>query len=400
MNIYCLDIKKRKITIFLVLLLLSACLKPSNNEFYPFSSTLLCQVPSSSFKSFYGNLLINAVNNDSFTNRLWQGVPSIGIDKNGTLYAAWYSGGAGEQIGNYVTLSVSTDTGKTWMNNMLFVAPTDSDRFFDATFINDFYGNLYLSVCRQMATKSYKDYGSLWVSSLTFNKQKNLISASQPYKLADGHMMNKPTIVKTSNSVLFPISVWFQNDSITQAPFVYKANLDIQCLTNFQKNGFIPLSDSLRNGDEHMIVQISDSNYLAFIRSIDGIYFSKSIDAANWTPSVKFTTLGATTNSRFHLRKLKSGRLLLIMNNSLGRTNLKLFLSDDNGLTWPYSLLIDSRSQVSYPDMVEIGNGDLYIVYDYNRYTNGEIDFVHVNENDIVNGMVSNLNKVVIDKLK
>lgn len=385
----------------IIFILFCSCRKPIIITQNPANShTLFCQINPTSFNSFYGTVLSGKNINDSFTKRTWQGIPSIGKDNNGILYAAWYSGGKSEQAGNYVTVSVSSDTGKTWINNILVISPSDSVRFFDPTFINDYFGNIYLSFSRQKITKTYRENGSIWVSSISYNKQIGRIFASDPFKLTDGIMMNKPIFTNDSSSMLFPISVWFLKDSINQAPYIFKANFGGQCLDNLRKLGTIPLNNANRNFDEHMIVQLNASSYLTFIRTHDGIYFSTSKDAINWTQSAKFTALGLTTSSRFHLRKLKSGRLILIMNNSLTRNNLKAFLSEDNGQTWPYSLLIDSRSQVSYPDMVEMKNGEMYIVYDYNRYSNAEIDFVYLNERDILKGSAKSLQRTVINKLK
>ena len=42
-------------------------------------------------------------------------------------------------------------------------------------------------------------------------------------------------------------------------------------------------------------------------------------------------------------------------------------LSEDDGKTWPYSLLLDERDQVSYPDAMEAEDGFIYIVYDRER---------------------------------
>jgi len=385
----------------LIGILFFSCRKPIIITQNPASShALFCQINPTAFNSFYGKVLTGNNINDSFKIRTWQGIPSIGKDNNGVLYAAWYSGGKGEQVGNYVTLSVSIDTGKTWLNNMLLISPSDSVRFFDPTFINDYFGNVYLSFSRQLITKLYRENGSTWVSSISYNKQIGRIFASDPFKLTDGHMMNKPIFTNDSSSMLFPISVWLLKDSINQAPYIFKANFNTQCLDNVYKIGTVPVSNSNRNFDEHMIVQFNASSYLAFIRTHDGIYYSTSNDAITWTKAAKFTALGASTSSRFHLKKLKSGRLLLIMNNSLTRNNLTVFLSNNNGQTWPYSLLLDSRSQVSYPDMVEMENGELYIVYDYNRFSNAEIDFVRLNERDIVNGATKYLQRTIINKLK
>ena len=42
-------------------------------------------------------------------------------------------------------------------------------------------------------------------------------------------------------------------------------------------------------------------------------------------------------------------------------------LSEDDGRTFPYTLLLDGRSNVSYPDAVECEDGSIYLVYDRER---------------------------------
>ena len=61
-------------------------------------------------------------------------------------------------------------------------------------------------------------------------------------------------------------------------------------------------------------------------------------------------------------------------------------LSDDEGKTWPHRLLLDDRSQVSYPDAVETDEGKLYIIYDRGRASDREILLAVTNETDIVAG--------------
>ena len=46
---------------------------------------------------------------------------------------------------------------------------------------------------------------------------------------------------------------------------------------------------------------------------------------------------------------------------------MKVSISEDDGLTWPYTLTLDTRDNVSYPDVAEGENGTLYIIYDRER---------------------------------
>ena len=85
--------------------------------------------------------------------------------------------------------------------------------------------------------------------------------------------------------------------------------------------------------------------------------------------------------SRFHLRRLIDGRVMLInhMNyqdvktSRRGRTNLSLALSNDDGKTWSEPLVIDDRDEATYPDAIQDQDGSLYVVNDYARLKVGEI---------------------------
>lgn len=49
------------------------------------------------------------------------------------------------------------------------------------------------------------------------------------------------------------------------------------------------------------------------------------------------------------------------------RSHLTALLSEDDGKTFPYSLLLDERNYVSYPDVAEDADGFLYVIYDRER---------------------------------
>jgi hypothetical protein len=76
------------------------------------------------------------------------------------------------------------------------------------------------------------------------------------------------------------------------------------------------------------------------------------------------------------LRRLASGAFLLIYHDSQkakpGRERLTAWLSDDDGHTWPYKLLLDERARVSYPDATQAPDGRIYLAYDHGRYEAGE----------------------------
>jgi predicted neuraminidase len=125
-----------------------------------------------------------------------------------------------------------------------------------------------------------------------------------------------------------------------------------------------------------------------WVRTTYGIGESSSTDGGRtWT-------LGRPTqvphvNSRFHLRRLKSGRLLAVTHNppdGQTRSHLVARLSDDDGRTWRGGLMIDERTGVSYPDAVQGPDGTLYLIYDYRRQADKMILMATFTQEDVLQG--------------
>jgi len=69
-----------------------------------------------------------------------------------------------------------------------------------------------------------------------------------------------------------------------------------------------------------------------------------------------------------------------------GRSHLTARLSADDGATWNEGLLLDERSNVSYPDGVQDKDGLIWIVYDRDRQGDGEILLAKFREEDVLAG--------------
>lgn len=98
-------------------------------------------------------------------------------------------------------------------------------------------------------------------------------------------------------------------------------------------------------------------------------------------------------NARFFLRRLKSGRILLVKNGSpterlQKRTHMSAWLSEDEGRTWKGGLLLDERNAVSYPDGFESPDGLIHILYDWNRHSDAEILMAKFREEDVLAGKI------------
>ncbi len=186
---------------------------------------------------------------------------------------------------------------------------------------------------------------------------------SEPRRLCDGIMMNKPTVL-SSGEWLLPAAVWKAPDS-THAV----ASTDHGETWTLRGSASVPKVTC----DEHMFVERRDSSIWALIRTEYGIGESISRDrGVTWSPGTPSRLFGP--NSRFFIRRLPSGALLLVNHDSVGQTDrrerrsrLTAWISDDDGFTWEGGLLLDERSSVSYPDGTLAADGRIFIIYDRER---------------------------------
>jgi len=138
---------------------------------------------------------------------------------------------------------------------------------------------------------------------------------------------------------------------------------------------------------ENMIVELKDKRLWMLIRTGSGVLWeSYSSDRGRtWTAGQATTISGP--GSRFFVRRLKSGKLLLVNHYKFkGRSHLTAQISGDDGKSWTEGLLLDERAGVSYPDGVEAKDGTIRIVYDRDRQGAGEILMATFTERDAAAG--------------
>lgn len=337
--------------------------------------------------------------------RLWQGIPAIEITKQGRMFCAFYSGGLKEGVGNFVVLLKSDD--KEHFSKPITVLYKEGYRCFDPCLWIDPLERLWFiwSIMPNHATYAV----------VCDNPDAEELSWSEPFMLGHDVMMNKPTVLSTGEW-LFPIAVW--EDELLHIPpndetkrdkgaFVYRS---IDMGKSFEKFGGTKAEN--RSFDEHMILEKKDGTLAMYIRTKYGIAVSYSSDGGKTWSESKDSGLGGPS-SRFFIRRLKSGRILLVNHYDFnGRNNLTALLSEDDGETWKYRLLLDERNAVSYPDAVETDDGYIYIIYDRERggykksmsevYESArEILYAKIKEEDIISGKLTEGSKVkcVISKL-
>ena len=321
--------------------------------------------------------------------RMWQGIPSIERTAKGRLWATWYCGPLIEgQNGdsNYAVLVTSTDDGKTWSRP---VAVYDATTFFGGSMLDphlwiDPQGRMWWFVNRALHVNDKNGYLSVW-GFCTENPDSAKPKWIAPVFAGYGSALNKPTVL-SNGDWLRPVDSFDKNDPERTKFYVSRdQGKSFSFLTK------TPIKDG--SFSEHMIVERKDGSLFALSRALYGISQIESFDhGATWKNDKPFTKERGV-NARFHLRRLKSGALLLVLNDDpKTRTNMTAMLSEDEGKTWPYKLLLDDRALVTYPDGTEGSNGLLYIIYDHGRYTKGEqeILFAKITEADIKAGKLVN----------
>ena len=291
--------------------------------------------------------------------RVWQGIPSFERTKNGRCFSVFYTGETGEMNGNYCTLAVSDD-GENWRDPVIVTYAGKDRRCYDPNVWIDPLGRLWLiwSVMPDLAVyAAICDHPD--ADELVFGEER---------RIGTGVMLNKPTVL-SSGEWMFPIAVWkesvispydAQKIKVPRLAFVVRT---VDEGKTFTRLGGVDMPD--RCFDEHMIVELKDGRLAMFVRTYYGIGVSYSFDGGFTWSDGKDTGI-LSPNSRFFVRKLSSGNVLLVTNDSRRREKMTAFVSTDDCKTWQGGLLLDKRDLVSYPDGVE-SDGCIYITYDCER---------------------------------
>lgn len=314
----------------------------------------------------------------SLSSRAFQGIPSLAISPAGRLWATWYAGCTpGEDHNNYVVLSTSGDGGRTW-KEVLVVDPDGAGpvRAFDPQVWVDPRKRLWLfwaQSCGHQGTVA-----GVWAVTAE-DPDSGAPLWSPPRRLTDGVMMGKPVVLSSGEWIL-PASTWRQTD--TSAKVV--VSMDSGRTWSVRGGCHVPVED--RSYDEHMIVERNDHSLWMLVRTSYGIGESTSMDRGRtWSP-LRHSSIRHTC-SRFFIRRLHAGDLLLVKHGPVGeqsdRSQLTAYRSDDDGRTWSGGLMLDERKGVSYPDGQQDADGTIYVVYDYSRTGAREILMAEFQPDDI-----------------
>ena len=319
--------------------------------------------------------------------RTWQGIPGLERTAQGRVYVCWFTGGTKEpEPENTVVLSHSDDGGKTFSPPRAMGLPLDDGtRCYDPCLWIDPKGRLWY-----LFNRSIKDSTRHGV----YARICDAPDAPQPVWGAEFRVgfespfsfrMNKPTVLSTGEWVLpvvhalEPLKGWAGFDPKQ----VYGVGISTDEGRNWKLHGAVRTPKA---GLENMVVELRDGRLWMLIRTESVLWESHSSDKGRTWTEGKPTAI-ATPHSRFFIRRLASGNLLLVNHHKFtGRSHLTAQLSKDDGASWNDGLLLDERGAVSYPDGVQAADGKIWITYDRDRGGSGEILLAKFTEQDLAAG--------------
>jgi len=316
--------------------------------------------------------------------RTCTGVPSIAVSRSGRIWAAWYSGKTPGEIiercpHSYTVVSTSGDGGKTW-KEVLAIDPDGAGplKAYDPRPWIDPEGGLWM-IWHHSGTRE------AWAITADDAEKENP-TWSQPCIIAKGIIINKP-IVLASGEWLFSV-----NERKTETISAMQALVSRDKGKTFAVKGEVEVSYDLRPS-ERMTVERQDGSLWMLVRTARGIGESISTDGgATWSP-LKVPAIQHTA-SRFYIGRLRSGNLLLVKHMGIAvdpasvgrqqRRELTAFVSTDDGKTWSNGLVIDERIGCSYPDVQQVANGTIYMIWDFMRSKEQEIWMTTFREEDVL----------------
>jgi predicted neuraminidase len=320
---------------------------------------------------------------------------SIERTKKGRIWSCWVAGG--DNADAFFVLNTSDDNGKTWSNPRMVIDPHDTSLPFKRrTIVGSLWldpdGKLWLFFDQAMTY--FDGRAGNWYTTCTNPDDQNPVW-SQPQYISYGCTLNKP-IVLSNGDWLLPVSLWdrgkispFFSNAYHELDSLRKANVFFSKDKGKTWNRLGGVSFPNPQFDEHHIIERKDGSLWMTARTGKGMYQSSSYDGGyTWsTPEKYLPHIG----SRHFIRRLSSGNLLLVKHGDLHettkfRSKLMAFISDDDGETWKGGLMLDERRGISYPDGFQASDGSIFISYDRNRDTDGEVLFVRFTEKDVING--------------
>jgi hypothetical protein len=320
---------------------------------------------------------------------------TIGIERTpkGRLWACWVAGGDSPKA--FFVLATSDDHGETWSRPRVVVDSHSSELPRDRSILvgnlwTDPLGRLWLIFDQSM--DMFDGRAGVW-AAICEDPDADEPVWSVPGRIWHGVTLNKPTVLANGEWML-PISLdqrggfgpfkgcFAELDPVRGANVFVSTDEGV----TWDRRGMATFPNP--DWHEHMIVERKDGSLWMLARTAKGIMESVSTDGGRvWSQAVDSAI--RQPNARFHIRRLASGRLLLVKHGDRidthnGRVQLSAWLSDDDGKTWQGGLVLDDRKGISYPDGFQSPDGTICISYDRNRSVDGEILMARFTEHDVI----------------
>lgn len=321
---------------------------------------------------------------------------TIGIERTpkGRLWACWVAGGDSPEA--YFVLATSDDDGGTWSKPRLVVDSHSKNLPRERSILvgnlwTDPLGRLWLIFDQSM--DMFDGRAGVW-AAICDNPDADKPQWSKPRRIWHGVTLNKPTVLSNGEWML-PMSLDQRGGfgpfkgCFSELDPMRGANVFVSTDKGetWERRGMAVFPNP--DWHEHMIVERKDGSLWMLARTAKGIMQSTSTDGGRtWAKPTEPPNI-RQPNARFHVRRLASGRVLLVKHGDKveayeGRVQLSAWLSDDDGIHWKGGLILDERKGVSYPDGFQAPDGTIYISYDRNRSTDGEILLARFTEEDIL----------------
>ena len=327
----------------------------------------------------------------------------------GRVWINWTGGGDNQDA--HMLAAWSDDEGATWTDPVFLLQEPPSPhgfkrRFQGGQFWCDPLGRLWWLFDYSLG--SFDGRAGLW-SALCHNPDAKEPSWTTPRRLWHGSALDKPIVLDNGDWFL-AVTLW-QSDIIAGFPGQpwawgeYRGGLwqelDKLRLTHafvskdqgatWERRGGVAAKD--RFFDEPQVVQARGGALRMWLRTTYGLAETVSSDLGNTWSEPEPSAL-AHPSARILVSKLQSGRLLMVRHDAMTRSNLKAFLSDDDGLTWHGGLTLDERLGVSYPDGFQHPDGRVFVTYDHKRL-DGELLLAVFTEDEVASGKGGKLRQVI-----
>ena len=329
--------------------------------------------------------------------RKFQGCPTLAATHGGRIFLGWYSGGTCEpHMDNYNLLIYSDDFGITWSDPVL-VIPSNKDLCIHALDIQLWIspeGKLFVFWVQNNTRPSlgekltpgilptitvdgydFIDFEHAEWLTVCDDPDAEKLEFTAPRYIDKGFLRCKPTVLSDGRWINFNYD---QNSS--------RYGYSISCDKGKTYSHYYGAEKIETRFDEAMAYERLDGSIRMLARTRLGkLAESISYDGGLTWDTARLTDIDSA-DTRIFISRTPSGRIILINNDDEKiRKNMTVYLSFDDGATFPYRLCIDKRNNISYPD-ADFYNGRIYLSYDRERSGAKEILFTSFTEDDIIKG--------------